>query len=670
MTNPHRIRAIREVDPVWIPLSDHTRLAAKIWLPEDADAEPVPAILEYIPYRRRDATSVRDSFTHPFVAARGYACVRVDLRGSGDSDGVLAGEYLPTELSDGADVIQWLARQPWCTGKVGMFGNSWGGFNALQIAALQPPDLAAIITSCSTDDRYADDVHFMGGALLNENLRWASTMLAHNSRPPDPAIVGEDWRSRWLQRLDQSGLWLADWLEHQRRDWFWRQGSVCENYAAIRCPVFAIGGWSDAYSNAIPRLMANLSVPSKALIGQWGHRYPHIARPGPPYGFLHEALRWWDKWLKGIETGIMDEPRMRIYVVDSVPPRQRYETLPGSWIAEDAWPPQSVKPRSFVLNRGQLSERAEEEAALSVCSPQIVGQAAGKWCPYGINSDFPADQRDDDGGSLVFDTGVLGEPLTVLGAPVVELDLKSDKPQACVCVRMSDVHPDGAATRITYGLLNLSHRDGHVEPQPLEPGRRYRVRVPLNDTAWRIAAGHRLRISISTTYWPFVWPSPEPVTLTLAAGKSRLDLPVRVGVGADARLPALPPHELPEPIQVMTLEPGHLVEEFVRKRADGSLISRYDNDSGLLRYDAIGLDTRTVVRERFTILPNDPLSARGECAWTVAFARGEWHVDSRSHTVMTATAVEFLIEAELEAFENGVQVFARRWRRAIPRDNA
>jgi hypothetical protein len=286
-----------------------------------------------------------------------------------------------------------------------------------------------------------------------------------------------------------------------------------------------------------------------------------------------------------------------------------------------------------------------------------------------MNSDFPADQRDDDGGSLVFDSEALGEPLTVLGAPVVELELASDRPQAFVCVRLSDIHPDGAATRITYGLLNLTHRDSHAEPQPLEPGRRYRVRVQLNDTAWRLPAGHRLRLSVSTSYWPFVWPSPEPVILTLAAGRSRLDLPVRTGRGADARLPPLPPHELPEPLAVTTLEPGRLVEEFVRKRADGLLESRYDNDSGLIRYEGIGLDARTIIRERFAILPNDPLSARGDCAWTVSFARGDWRVETRSRTVMTATASEFLIDAELEASENGAQVFARRWRRAVPRDN-
>ena len=204
-------RPVERRDPVWIPLKDGTRLAARLWLPVDAAARPVPAILEYLPYRRRDFTAERDALTHPYVAGHGYACVRVDMRGSGDSDGVLTDEYLPLEQDDAVEVIAWLAAQPWCTGRVGMIGHSWGGFNALQVAARRPPALGAIITSCSTDDRYRDDIHYMGGCLLLDNLRWASTMFAHNSRPPDPAVVGARWREMWLERLRGSGLWIDTW---------------------------------------------------------------------------------------------------------------------------------------------------------------------------------------------------------------------------------------------------------------------------------------------------------------------------------------------------------------------------------------------------------------------------------------------------------------------------
>jgi len=156
-------RRVRVVENDWIPLSDGTRLAAKLWLPEDAEEDPVPAILEYLPYRKRDATAHRDSIRHPYVAGHGYAIARVDIRGTGDSDGIILDEYLPQEQEDAVEVLAWLAAQPWCTGSLGMFGISWGGFNGLQVAARRPPGLKAIITVGSTDDRYADDVHYNGG---------------------------------------------------------------------------------------------------------------------------------------------------------------------------------------------------------------------------------------------------------------------------------------------------------------------------------------------------------------------------------------------------------------------------------------------------------------------------------------------------------------------------
>jgi hypothetical protein len=274
---PH---AVEEHENVWIEMADGARLAARIWLPEGAESAPVPAILEYIPYRKRDMTAVRDSLMHPYIAGHGYACVRVDLRGSGESDGVLTDEYLPQELDDGVAVIDWLARQPWCDGKVGMIGISWGGFNGLQIAALRPPALQAVISACSTDDRYADDIHHMGGCLLGDNLSWASVMFAYNSLPPDPALVGERWHAMWLERLRGSGLWLDTWLGHQRRDGYWRHGSICEDFGAVQCPVYAVSGWADGYSNAVFRLLAGLDVPRKGLIGPWAHRYPHIGEPG------------------------------------------------------------------------------------------------------------------------------------------------------------------------------------------------------------------------------------------------------------------------------------------------------------------------------------------------------------------------------------------------------
>ena len=316
----------------------------------------MPALLEYLPYRKRDGTHERDALTHPYLAGHGYAAVRVDIRGSGESEGVLVDEYSQPELDDALEVIAWLASQPWCSGAVGMFGISWGGFNALQVAALQPPALKAIVTLCSTDDRYADDVHYMGGAkLASADLGWGGFFFADMCHPPDPLLVGERWREMWLQRLEGVPLFLERWLKHQRRDAYWRHGSVCEDFSAIKCPVFAVGGWTDGYTNAIPRLLERLDVPRKGLIGPWAHAYPHFAQPGPQIGFLQEMLRWWDHWLKGKPTGVMDEPMLRAWMTASHQPAEHHETLPGRWVAEPAWPPHDRKPHRLFLTDCGLS---------------------------------------------------------------------------------------------------------------------------------------------------------------------------------------------------------------------------------------------------------------------------------------------------------------------------
>ena len=297
-------RPIREIEHTWLTLSDGCRLAARIWLPEDPESDPVPAILEFLPYRKVDGTAIRDARRQPYVAGFGYATVRVDMRGTGESDGLITDEYTEQEHADCLEVMAWLREQPWCDGNLGMWGISWGGFNALQLAALRPPGLKAIMTLMSTDDRYADDVHYRGGCVeALDMLHWASSMLVWNARPPDPRLYGDAWRDTWLERLEGANNWIEPWLGHQRRDGYWKHGSVCEDYSAIEVPVYAVGGWVDGYTNAVPRMLEGLDVPRKGLIGPWAHAFPDDALPGPSIGFLQECVRWWDHWLKGIDTG-------------------------------------------------------------------------------------------------------------------------------------------------------------------------------------------------------------------------------------------------------------------------------------------------------------------------------------------------------------------------------
>ena len=279
----------------------------------------------------------------------------------------------------------------------------------------------------------------------------------------------------WLRAAGgTSRFWLDDWLRHQRRDDYWKHGSVCEDYAAIECPVYAVGGWADGYSNAIPRMLERAASAREGRSSARGRTNIRTSRmPGPQIGFLQEALRWWDHWLKGIETGIMDEPMLRVWMQDPVPPATWYAERPGRWAASRAGLAHGSHLSSGRSPRVRLRvpvlQPAEEQ--LSICSPQTVGAAAGKWCAYGLDADQPGDQREEGGGSLLFDTPPFEQPLEILGAPVLHLDVAADRPDAFVAVTLSEVLPDGAATRISYGLLNLTHRDGHEDLKPLEPGK-------------------------------------------------------------------------------------------------------------------------------------------------------------------------------------------------------
>jgi putative CocE/NonD family hydrolase len=662
-------RRVRVLEHVRIPMPDGVQLSARVWIPEGAEQDPVPAVLEYIPYRKRDLTRCRDEQTYGYFGGHGYAGVRVDLRGTGESEGVLTDEYLPQELADGVEVLRWIAAQPWCDGTVGMMGISWGGFNALQIAALQPPELKAIITVCSTDDRYADDVHYMGGCLLGDNLSWAATMFARNAKPPDPKLVGERWRELWLERLAHSGHWLVDWLAHQHRDDYWRHGSICEDFSAVRVPVLAASGWADGYSNAVFRLLASLEVPRQGLIGPWSHKYPHLGLPGPAIGFLQEAVRWWDRWLKGMDNGVEDEPMLRAWMQASMPPTASYKVRPGRWVAEGEWPSPRIQERVYPLAPGRVfrPDRAPVDKRRTLRSPLSVGLFAGKWCSYSATPDLPHDQRQEDGGALVFDSAPLPETLEILGAPVVDLDLSSDQPVAMVAVRLSDVAPDDKATRVTYGLLNLTHRDGHQHPQPLEPGRRYAVQVQLNDVAQVFPKGHRLRVAISTSYFPLAWPPPAPVRLTVHTLNSRLRLPVRPPDPADADLRPFGESEGAPCCEKRIIEPTHATWRVIRDLATDRSTLEVVKDDGCYRLDDIDLEVRAKTLEWYGFQGDDFHSARGETYWEVTFERGEWTARTVTRSILTSDATHFRLQATLDAYEGDSRVFSKSWDERIAR---
>ena len=672
MRNIHRFpHAVRAIENCWIPLSDGCRLAARVWLPDDAETSPVPAILEYIPYRKRDFTRARDEPMHHYFAGYGYAAVRVDLRGSGDSGGLLRDEYLKQEHDDALEVISWIARQPWCSGTVGMMGKSWGGFNSLQVAARRPPELKAIITVCSTDDRYLDDVHYMGGCLLNENLTWGSVLMSYNAYPPDPVLVGERWRQMWRERLENAVFSPQVWLEHPHRDDYWKHGSVCEEYGAIECPVYAIGGWSDPYSNAIPRLLAGLKVPRKGLIGPWAHLYPHDGVPGPAIGFLQEALRWWDEFLKGADTGIMAEPMLRVWMQESVAPKPFHKHRPGRWVAEKQWPSPRIACQRLWLDEERLSKAVTGGSQIDFCSPQTTGLDAGEWCGFGVPGEASLDQRRDDGCSMTFDSAPLEDRVEILGRPVVTVEIASNQPVAFIAARLNDVAPSGASARVTYGLLNLTHRNGHDQPDALEPGKRYVVTLRMNDTAHAFPAGHKIRLAVSTCYWPIAWPAPQPVTLSLFTGKSFVDLPVRPPDPADSELR---PFEPPERAAAETTElrPAALKRVIERDRSTGETVYTISSEGDLespklVCIKAIELEIGHAMLKRFRIAEADPDKAQAEVIQKTWFRRSGWRTRVETRTRLSSNPDHFLLEAELAAYEDDEIFFSRAWSNRVKR---
>ena len=661
---PHKIDTIEHFE---IPLSGKVKLAARLWRPRDALKHPVPALLEFLPYRKTDGTHARDAVTHAYLAGHGYACLRVDLRGTGDSQGVFEDEYSEQELDDAVEVIGWLARQKWCDGTVGMFGMSWGGFNALQVAARRPAALKAIVTLCSTDDRYEDDIHYKGGSLLAENIGWAAAMLAILSRPPDPKCVGRSWKKLWLDRLNTMPFLALPWLEHPHRDAYWKRASVCEDFGRIEAATLVVGGFNDAYVNAVPRLMRGLRSVRKAIIGPWTHAYPHLGAE-PQIGFLHEMLRWFDRWLKDKPTGVHLDPDFRFFIADPHRPTGAVpEEFAGRWLGDAFWGSGQTTLKTFHLTtQGIAMTPGGDEMALTLDAPIRLMTGQGEYCAMFGGAELPADQQADDAAAITFDSPPLAEGIDLAGQPVAELDIAVDQPVAQLVVRLAHIWPSGEVSRLSYQVFNPAMLTGRDTPKPLVPGKRIRVKVKLNDLAAHVPAGHRLRLSVATSCFPLVWPVAAPVALTGHAGASQLLLPLR-RVKAFEPPVEFKPAEGALPARVKQVSPPRHERRFATDDKTGAQTLTILDDFGREEIRPHGLVTQTIARETYSLQPGDPLSARMATHWTEEMTRATWQVRTETHTRFAATKTHWLVEAKLEAFEGKKKVASRTWKKKIPR---
>jgi putative CocE/NonD family hydrolase len=663
-------RTVKIIEHQIITMPDGCELSARIWIPEDAESSPVPIILEHLPYRKRDGTIVRDCMNHPWFAGHGYACVRVDMRGNGDSQGLMGDEYTQQELQDACDVIQWACEQSWCSGRAGMMGISWGGFNALQVASLKPPALKAIVTVCSTVDRFADDIHFKGGCLLGENIGWAANMLSYSSRPPDPLLVGDQWRELWLSRLENMPFLATTWLGHQERNDYWKHGSVCEDYSSIDAAVLSIGGWHDGYRNTISHLVENLDAPVKGIVGPWIHKYPHYAAPAPRIGFLQESLRWWDHWLKGIDTGADKLPGYRAYLMDGLPPAPWYDERPGRWIAEENWPSKNISQQKFAaMSDGSLklvkdAAPALELTDITINSDANCGSGTGEYFPFTFGPELPDDQTSDDTLSCCFNTLAQSEDIDIVGAPVVSFTCSVDKPLAHLTFRLCDIQPNGSSTLITMGMLNLAHAKSHEFPESIVVNKKFDANFALDQVAYRLPAGNKMRLSISTAYWPFLWPSPEAATVTLC--KASVALPTRL---SQATLDECT-FDIPETASGWDHEiirPAASTRALTVDDETGCSVTRIENDFGENRDNDHQLISGSKMNEQYSIHPADPTSACVDINWEQTLARDEWNIRTNANMNMQSDLNWFYIKGSLTAWENDEIVFHRDYDEKVER---
>lgn len=644
--SPPPTGTLRVVEHQPIPVRDGVRLSARLWLP-DGDVR-APAVLETVPYRKRDLYRGADDLWGPQLASNGIAFVRLDVRGSGESEGVLTDEYSEAELADCEDVIAWLARQDWCNGAVGMRGISWGGINALQVAARRPPALRAIMPMGTCDRRYTDDAHYVGGSVAHTNFQWGALFKKVMAGPPDPAIHGERWRDMWRARLEATPPILATWLTHQREDDYWKRGSVHEAPGDVQIPAYVVGGWSDTYTTPGLRTFASMSAPAKALIGPWGHTYPYAAAQG--LDWAHEEVRWWRQWLMGESTGIMDEPRLRLFMPEET--ASEGGPVPGRWVGERVWPPQT-SARTMFLNAGALEPAAKLGAPLVHRDRGVVGTTKPEWLDR-----LPIEQSHDDALSATFDSAPLDQAMEIAGEAELTLRVAADKPVARVFVRLCDVREDGKSWLVTWAALNLTRRDTMSDPSPLQPGHIYSVKLKLRPAAYHFRAGSRVRLSISEGFWPMLWPSPEIPSLTLPVGVSTLSLPVRTPT-ADA------------PFPIAQHGGGDPAPDYAPATPDASGRIMLTHTQPEIAYPVAGADGIILSNsgeEVSEMIAGDPLSCRWRQVTRSGWKRGEWECAVEASYELTADATSFRIVETLRATESGREVFARDSDVRIPRD--
>jgi uncharacterized protein len=671
----------------------------------------MPAILEFSPYRRRDGMMYVDSMMYPWFALNEYLCFRVDVEGSGDSEGTITDEYTPEELDYCAQVVEQIAKLPICDGNVGMMGKSWSAINSLMLSARDdmPDALKAVVVCCGTDDRFNDDIHYMGGAMMMDNFGWPSSMWGWLPLPPDPVIVPKRWRQLWRQRIRNMTFWFRQWASHQTRDDYWRRTNVRDRYDKVKVPVFILSGWQDGYKNPVERVVRHLGDrgrPVAGLLGPWGHKYPFDGYPGPRIDWLrYVTTHWWDRWLKGKTPDAATEwPQFVVWMGESrEPPRDRKPsyTDKGQWIAEDHNWPRRAREHVFHLSPGRrlTTDRPDERRTYEATPDVSMGLTMLETSSWGECSqdDLPGNQERDDAHALTFDSPPLPDDLPAFGYPRVRLALTSDRPLGSVALRLSEVSPKtGHVHLVTYRFFNLAYREGDAafngdmdRPKPVRPGRRFTLTVPLNLIGHVFKAGWRLRLEVSPVFFPTMWQSASPPTLRVHVGPSEVGAPSALMISRrptraeDAHIQNLlarpittyvnPEQYVPTVKTNRKASHTRTAKRIVVNERRGTLVRKVF-DSGSYVYGG-ALDNLLVdetASENFRVLDGDSLSAIGFTRYDSTLARGGWKVRAVTHSRVWSERTwraepVFRYEARVQTYLNGRRFESKRIRGTIPR---
>jgi putative CocE/NonD family hydrolase len=666
---------VRFIKNLIVPMSDGTQLALDMHVPEVDHWQEAsqPLLLEYLPYRKDDSPPYTGY--HHYFAQYGIIGARLDCRGTGGSEGVTRDEYSEREQQDGAETIEWLAQQPFCSGKVGMIGGSYGGFTSVQVAALQPPHLATIIPIYFTDDRYTDDCHYRGGAwrCYYDIGAYGASMIGMNAMPPYPEYSGASWAQIWEQHLEENTPYIIEWLGHQTDGPYWRPGSIRGRYQDIQCPVFMIGGWRDGYPNPPLRTFAHFKTPKRLLMGPWNHTRPDAAIPGPRIDYLHEVVRWCNYWLKGEENGVMDEPPVQVYVQSYDEPVATRTETSGYWRAEQTLEPEGFARRVYFLaEEGVLVPEAIVPASEydEYEYKPTIGLAGGLWSggvPFGL----PTDQRVDEIDALTYTTAPLETEAEICGWPQVTLHVASTAPVMAFVARLCDVAPDGSSALVCSGVLNGTRRDSLETPEPMEAGAVYELKFKLDATAWRFCRGHRIRLSVSSADFPNLWPTPYRGTNRLyrdAVRPSCLDLPVLATRSTDNGV--MPPDEIDfipaGAVSPYALAPDERVWEVVSDVL-GRRQGLRTQTSGTVRVSSqLAIESERLLEVWASEENPADVSAVGKHLRRIVRQDGVTRVDAVCSLRSTETVFHLTIQLEVRV--NGMQHFQRHWTRSFARE--